>query len=115
MTAQNTRDGVRSAIFNNPRAKAQSERIDYYGVEVEVRQTTVGTAMGFANIEDQAEVALRMIIAYVFIAGTNEPVFEEGDIDALREMPMNEDFQRLMDAINRLVGVDSLIKAAAKK
>lgn len=113
--AQNTRDGLRAAMLNHPNMKAQRKTIQYFGLDVEVRQPSVGTAMSFADEEHKSDQALRMLLATVYVPGTDEPLFEEGDLEDLRNMPINEDFQRLMDTINSLMGVDKLIKEAAKK
>ena len=111
MSAQNVRDGLRATIMNSPKMKPRSVIVNFMGADVELRQPKLGESLALGQLETE-DRALYMLIAYVYVPGTDEKLFEEGDIDMLREMPANEEFTALMNAVASLSDIEMQVKAA---
>jgi hypothetical protein len=111
-----TRDELRARIFGS---KPKSVVVDdFYGATVEIRQPTLKIALQQRHAPEEERVFF-MLTDYAFVPGTDEKLFEPGDVDSLRELPFGGDFTRLMEAINTLLGikpqeVDAAIKEAEK-
>jgi hypothetical protein len=106
--AKPTRAQLRSKIFSEQR-KSQFVTLSD-GLQVEVRQTTVGQMLDTIAIEDQKERMVRLMISSCFVPETDEHLFEVGDLDAVMEMPSGGYYQKLLDAINK----DAIDKQAEK-
>lgn len=100
--ALSTRERMRANILG---AKAQSELVIVFGEELELRQPSLGVIMA-AKTEGTTNQVTTMMTGYAYIPGTNEKVFEEGDADAIMELPMGPDMKRFLDAMNKLLGVE---------
>lgn len=110
-----TRDAIRAQIAS---AKPQSEVIDFFGADIEFRQPTIGTILEMRQVE-ASEASFMMLLNFAFVPDTNEKVFELTDEDWLRELPFGEDMQRVISAVNKLLGIggraiDELIADAMK-
>lgn len=111
-TPKTTRDEIRAKIFA---AKPKSEAVeDFFGTTIEIRQPSLKVALQQRNAAEEDRM-YAMLTDYAFVPGTNEKVFEETDIDSMRELPFGPDFNRLMDKINKLLGVDPKVVEAAIK
>jgi len=100
-----SRDELRSSIFGEARQNFRSETTQLWGHEVEFRQPTLGQVLRVGQT-DPGEAMLRMIIDYVYVPGTTERLFEDGDIDVLRSMPYDAELNVLADIVTKLTGVD---------
>lgn len=96
-----TRDTIRAAIFN---AKPESACIEFFGNEIELRQPTMGVVMNLRKMEE-VDQTTQMLINYAFVPGTNDAVFEPEDEDGIRGIPFGPDMNRLLEAINKLLGI----------
>ncbi len=114
--AKLTRDEMRARVFS---AKPASEIVsDFFGMEIELRQPTLEVALEKRNV-DEAERVYVMLTDYCFVPGSDEKLFDTEDVDELRGLPFGGDFQRVMNAVNKLLGLDPAeveanIKAAEK-
>ena len=97
---QNVRDALRAKVFGQKKVLKIVALDD--GLEVEVRQITVGQMIDATKIEDIKVRMAIMVIQSCFIPGTDEPLFEPEDQDALMEMPAGGYWQKLMDAANTM-------------
>jgi len=99
------RNKIRAAVSS---AKPRSVIVSFNGVEIEMRQPSLGEVMdGQQTIsEDRKEGVARMMIRFAYVPGTEEKVFEEGDVDMLIGLPFGDDMQRMNEAINNLTGVE---------
>ena len=111
-----SRDEMRAKIFG---AKPKSEMVyDFFGTTLELRQPTLAVALAQRNNEEEDRLYL-MLTDYAFVPGTDEKVFESGDIDSLRTLPFGPEFTSLMGQVNKLLGinpegVEKAIEAAEK-
>jgi hypothetical protein len=111
-----TREMARAKIFS---ARPKFEVLeDFFGVDLELRQPSLEVALQARNTEE-TEYVYSMLLDYAFLPGTNEKVFEEEDIDNLRQLPFGEEMTRLMTAVNKLLGinpedVEAMLKDATK-
>lgn len=109
MPDQTARTKARNAIFAS---KPQVEIVTWNGQDIELRQPSLGAVLD-RNSEDvdRKVMIAQMLVELAFVPGTNEHVFEEGDIPILIDLPFNADFQAVNAAITRLsnaeVTVDS--------
>lgn len=100
------RDELRAHLFDKANTRAKSEVLTLFGVEVELRQPSIGAIMDAQEIKDPARQAANMIIKFAYVPGTDEKVFEEGDVDSIIQWPFGEDLKHLQDAIGRLTSLD---------
>lgn len=108
-----SRDEIRAAILNS---KPKSSPVYAFGYNLEVRQPPVDVVLGLpTGDENRARSMAIMLTNYVFMAGTDQKVFEPEDADALTKIPFSEDLQKISEAINSLTGVGkTAVDAAAK-
>lgn len=102
------RDDIRTAILT---AKPKTKIITVFGIEVELRQSAVGELMADAGTDpevrlDKADAFAHLLIRSCYVPGTNEKVFDEADVDALKQIPFGPELTTLQSAINDLLGVD---------
>lgn len=99
--ANATRDSLRSHILSQ---KVTSKIVTLEdGFEVEIRQSTVGQMLDNMNLPDVQQRVLSMLIRSCYVPGTEELLFEEADIESLRELPSGGYWQALIDAANSLM------------
>lgn len=117
VTKAPSRDDLRAAIFN---AKPKSEIVENFlgGTTIELRQPPLRVALEQRNVSEEDRM-FYMLQNYTFVPGTKERLFERGDIETMKDMPFGAEFQNLMDALNRLLGinpqeVEAQIKEAEK-
>lgn len=97
---------VSSDIRNKLRAKVLSERLKSFtvtledGVQVEVRQTTVGQMLNTIEEQDLKKRMVRILIESCYVPETGEKLFDMEDADVLTDMPAGGYYQKLMDAVN---------------
>ncbi len=100
-----TRDELRKALLGTA-PKAESKIIKMFGVDLEIRQPSLGSIMAAREENDQAIRAVDMIIEYAYVPGTDDHVFEMTDRDVIKNWPFGKDLTRLNAAIAELTGVD---------
>lgn len=108
-----SRNEMRSRIFS---AKPKTETVkDFFNCELELRQPSLEIALQNRDASEEDRVYV-MLLDYAFVPGTNEKVFEEGDVDAMRKLPFGSEFQDLIDKVNLLLGIDpSKVEASIKE
>ena len=102
-----TRDEIRAQILG-----AQSVAkvaVDFYGTQIELRQATVGEMQQMIT-DNQANGSttsglIGYLIAYAYVPGTDEKVFDATDIDVLNQLPFDNSMKNLTDAINSLTNI----------
>jgi hypothetical protein len=93
-----------SATRNNLRAKILAERakkvvVTLDGMDIEVRQMTVGQALDTTNLEDDRKRMARYLVDCCYVPGTDEKIFEEADLDVLMDMPAGGYYTKIMEAV----------------
>lgn len=92
---KSTRDLIRKATLGKPNTRASST-MDLNGVDVEIRQPTVGqrsrilTAAGggtTGEIKDFSKLQIAAIMSCCYVPGTQEHVFEKADEKSLMDQP----------------------------
>ena len=108
------RGSLREAIFAASNRELQSIKLTIFGQEVEVRQPTVKqiTALAKRAQVEGSSAIINILTEYCYVPGTNEKVFEDGDAEALMELPSGKWLTDLNAAVSTLSGVDV---AAAEK
>lgn len=99
------RDEIRAALLGN-KIHPRSKVIEVFGVEIELRQPTLGSILKARDLDDAEERAVEMIIRYAYVPGTDELVFEPEDKDALLGWPVGDDVMRIQNAIAEMTGID---------
>lgn len=97
------RDELRKRIFG---ARAKTMLVENFlgGTTIEIRQPSLNVALNMRQGSEKDRV-LEMLTNFAFVPGSNEQLFDREDIDAMRELPFGDEFQRLMEAVNSLLGV----------
>lgn len=108
------RDELRTAIFSGPQSRFRKEIVKFFGTDVEVRQPSLDLMLAAQQYEDRKEAIIRLIISFCYVPGTEEKVFEDGDKDALLQMPFCDDFTRINEVITRLTNIAVLVEEETK-
>ena len=100
----NDRTAIRTAIFANTKAKILV--IQAFGVELEVRQPSMGQLLDLQELPNTKSRVVASLINYCYVPGTKEKVFDDADTDSILALPFDENFGKINDAIAELTGVD---------
>lgn len=92
------RNAIRARVLNQ-RTKTEIITLED-GIQVEVRQTSVGSMLDSVMEEDLKRRMFKMLMLSCFVPGTDEKLFEEGDFDSVMTMPSGGYYQKLIDAVN---------------
>ena len=103
-----TRDNIRGGIFSGKKLKIKE--VEFFGQMIELRQSNFGAILDAQSQEDRQSAILEALIKNAYVPNTSERVFEDGDIDALRELPFGADFLRVSKALEELTEVNFLDK-----
>lgn len=108
MTELSARDKLRQQVLSNVKDKFTSKELPLFGVTVELRTLSVKAVLAYQKVmeEDSSEALIKMLIDFVFIPGTDEHLFEEGDREILLNMPFDDDLMKFIDEANALIGID---------
>ncbi len=99
------RDKIRAQVFSSDVFKR--ETVEAFGSTMEIRQTTLGRVLELQQkLEDDRKEAIALsFIEFCFVPGTDERIFEDGDIVLVLGLPFGDDFQTVQTAINKMMGV----------
>lgn len=99
-----TRDQIREQIFNT---KPMVKQITFMGVEVDLREPPMDVVLDFqaSDAENRKFQVAKMMQNYVYVPGTEDPVFEDGDVEAILKLPFGRDMQLLQNEIMQIMGV----------
>lgn len=100
---------LRGRIFSA--AKPKSIKLRFFGQEIEIRQPPLRVVMATQTLENRSEAAARMIAAYTYDPVTGEKVFDDGDVEAIMDLPFGEDLTNINKAIADLTGLDVEVEA----
>lgn len=119
------REALRDKALN---MKPRSIQVEFCGEKVEVRQPSLAAILSFQSAHrDEFEggvavsteganvhTACEMIVRYTYYPGTNEKLFEDGDIEIIANLPFNDDIQRLQEAIGELTSYEEDVSKTVK-
>lgn len=110
------RDELRGKIFSNIKKRFRRKKVEFAGVELEIRQPSVKDMLNLRNAneggDDLQAAMVTMIVNHCYIPDTDERVFEEADREQLLSMPFDKGFADINNAIAEMTGVD--IEGSAK-
>ena len=100
------RDKLRGTVMKS--RKGESKLIPFREAEVEVRCPPLEDVLKAREDakEDAVGAAVKMIINYVCVPGTDERLFEVGDADSIRKFAFDKDMVLLQKTITELTGID---------
>ena len=114
MTNTNTtRDDLRAKIFSSENSVCKRTSVQLNGVELEIKQPTVAEVMKLNEIEGTQSRVAHMLVTYAFVPGTDERVFDMGDIDQLSNMPYTPEMTEIQNVITKMLVGD--VATAEKK
>lgn len=99
-----TRDELRAKLFAH--RDIRKKTITFRGVELELWQPKVGDIIEAANRPDREAAMIEQLIKYAYIPGTDIHVFEEGDVESMKEMGFDDDFVKVNEALEELTAVN---------
>jgi hypothetical protein len=105
-----TRDSIRTKLFN---IKRRSKVITIDGMPIEIRQSNVGSLVALDQ-SDGIPATIRVMIDSCFVPGTDEPVFDKGDVEALKAMPFGEEWMDLVTAVDEISGLKKVMELQGK-
>lgn len=105
---------LKSRIFAAKNKIFKSEMVSFFGEQIEIRQPTLAKMLNRTeeDLEDPQRRGVFVLLNYAYVPGTEIPVFEYADVEALVGMPYGDDFGRVMEAFQRVTGID--VKGAEK-
>lgn len=115
---------LKTSIFASSNKIKKSKIIKFFGVDVEVRQSSLRdiinrSSIGNGTTEDTTDnmpIIIHILMNNTFVPGTDIPVFDEADIEQLESMPYGSDFNDIVEAYNTMSGisVEKAIKNSAE-
>ena len=93
---------IRAAILSR---QPRKEVVEAFGQQIEIRQPSMRQILSIDDDGSQM-AASRQLILCCFEPETGKKVFEEGDAEALADMPFDGDLQKLMVAIKDLMNIN---------
>lgn len=99
------RNLIRGTILASDNYKRDAIELDFFGAQIELRQPTTGDILRYTDSNSNALSLISILLDYAYVPGTNEKVFEEGDVEELKQLPYNKDMQALIKAIERFTNV----------
>lgn len=114
--ANKTRSELRDAIFSSDRTKPQVRTVTFFGEELEIRQPDLRTILSIstASADNRQTAIVDMIIAYAYVPGSDDRVFDEADKNQILSLPFGTDYTELQKAISDLTNVNVLTDTAVK-
>lgn len=112
LTAQSARDAIRTGFFANKTARKTLTLSS--GLKIEVRQPTVGEQLAYGQMDDTSTRILRLFVDHVFVPDTEDKVFEEADVEALKSQPSAGDYSDILEALTSVMNVSKGVDAARK-
>lgn len=107
-----SRDSIRAKILGVSR---KSKVVEVDGIQIEVRQPSVGEMMSLTASDDKKQdLMIHSIVENCYVPGTNERVFDETDIDGLRAMPFGDSWLLLTKALDELMDYKKQVQEEAK-
>ena len=103
--SNSTRDSLRTALVGNT-LPGEVRSTTLFGNTIEIRPPSMEVSLKIGNMETPQEQTLAFIMECVYVPGTNERVFEEGDKPQILKWPMNADVLGLQTQLNEMMGVD---------
>lgn len=99
------RDQLRSSILEGMHGDRISATLS--GQEIEIRSPSLADIVDLQQEDNKAVSFARMLIAYAYVPGTDERLFEAADEEKLINLPFNDELRKLTSAMNKMLGVDS--------
>lgn len=99
-----TRAELRSKLLSTKQLK--KEEVEFFGTKIELRQSTFGDLLKAQSQEDRQSVIIEALLNQAYVPGTDERIFEVGDIETLKTLPFGADFLRVNAALERLTEVN---------
>ena len=99
-----SRESLREKIFATKTLR--SEKVDFFGAEIEIRQPTLGDILEARDNGDNQAAVIMLLVQYAYVPGSDEKVFMSEDADQLRALPFGPDFVRLNEAMESLTNVN---------
>lgn len=99
------RDEIRALVLADANLKRHSITVNFFGADIELRQPTTGDIIRSIEDESRKMTLVRVLLDYAYVPGTDEKVFEEGDIPVLEQLPYNSDMKALTKAIEAFTNI----------
>ena len=106
------RDEIRAKILSQENMRGKSVELKFFGADIELRQPSLGQIQQYMESGDNKISLIRMLLDYAYVPGTDERVFEAGDVEALSQLPFGEDMSKVAAAIEKFT---SLVIGDAEK
>ena len=100
------RDAIRGKILGTDVARPKTIAMKLFGQDIELRQPTLGAMMDARMVDDMKQRTAQFIIQFACVPGTDERIFEEGDIPDILNWPFGEDLALFNTNISKLTGVN---------
>ena len=100
-----SRDELRAKLLGNAPAPDR-KAITLFGMEIELVQPSFKSILNARETEAADVRSVQMIIDYAYVPGTDEKIFEEGDVEVILSWPFTEDLVEVNKAIAELTGIN---------
>lgn len=100
-----TRNELRAKILSHENLVRKKVELTFFGASIELRQPTAGDIMKYMDEQTKTMNIVSILLDYAYVPGTDDKVFEEGDVETLKQLPYNEDMQKLTRAIEEFTNI----------
>jgi hypothetical protein len=102
-----SRDAIRAAILN---AGHEDDIVSVYGMQVAVRTPCLEDLLQYRESQNDDFAMARAIANNVYMPGTDDRVFTEGDVEALMQAKFTPDMRRLNQAVMKVLGATETLE-----
>lgn len=100
---------LKAHIFSPENKRLKTVVVKFFGVDVEIKQRNLVAAFGVSDaLKDMepAERPLYILLNDVFVPGTDENVFDAADLEQLKSLPSDDNYERVFRAWSKLNNID---------
>lgn len=105
-TTLSVRDRIRAATLKSRLPK--SKQIMFFGELIEIRQPRLADVMKAQDADSREDGVIHTLINNAYVPGTNDRVYEDADIETLKQLPFGGDFVAVAEALQELTSVNFL-------
>ena len=105
---QAKRNALRAALVGT-KQKRKTVRVDAFGHEIELRQSTLKSVLDAIDSSDKEATKAQVInylIENAYVPDTDLLLFEKGDEPQILDWPFGKEFVKVQEAMNDLMGID---------
>jgi hypothetical protein len=103
------RDEIRSKALSTS-GPSKSKLVSFRGIDIEIREQSLSVALSHIEADvtntTPAQRAVSLLIDYAYVPGHPDVrVFEDSDMDVLLQLPFNNEWIQVQNAVSEIMGL----------